>query len=1248
MKNVEVYIDPNSTPLTKRSDLNYKRLELFEEDSIQITSSIQNIKDIGSIFTDFSQTFSVPAKSKINNRIFSKWYNFALESSFDPRIKKAALIKIDGIDWKQGWIRLSSARLKNGIATSYELLFLGETVSFKDILGDDKLESLDLSAYTHNYDENDVKQGLESGLWMTSNQNNNETPDIVYPLISYDNFLIYDSSGTTPSEDETNIYTTQNVGDEGLSFTQLKPAIKVRNIFDAIEAKYSDVNATEGGSIDFNFPNSPLFNKYLDEGYLVLHRDRGNLGGGEDPITIELNRNDFNGSNNSAYPSILVSNQDERERTYWIVTYSVNTLNNGIYNLTIKDTQNSDVIRLKDNIQGDNSIQIVCTSDVYGESTHNPYLSISSPNGDLEINSVSIEVVRLTEIFEGFDDDGDGTVVDSTFSGNKTGIVLESKLYVNQQVPEMKIFDFLDSTFKMFNLTAYFEDNVLNIQPLNDYYNAGDVNTYDITEYVNDDDILISTPKPFNEINFKYKDPKTFAINKQNNIFNTTFGDLSYKADVFSGGKLDIKPKFERMLFTRIDDENTGEPTELQTGWVVSEDENPVKTSPMVIFCINTQLSGNTLGFKGFADSLTAYNRPSNVSSTTNGLSLTLNFNAELDEYSLSGDINDNSLYKLFWEEYVTGIYAYSTKYFKGDAYFPSGILRKFNLRDIFVLNGVKFRINEITTNLLSGKSELELVTLFDQEVSEPSLPPDFDPPVFPNGAEIRLIEATFSSLNIEWDEAIDSQSSVKYAVYVDGVLVVDNLTATTYLIEGLDSEKEYDISVLAYDEQGNFAQISNTFATLSFKVELSANLIGSSDISTNIELDRLIKEFSATLQGGSSVGAEGDAVVLYKDIAANLIGVSVITTSVDSDRLYNNISASLVGGSSISSFGDAVILFKDISATLEGESSVNATSDSNVLYLDISATLVGGSDLTAIAEVTVWYKDISATLVGTSKVGSVADANVFIKDISATLTGNSNILGTADTVIYYKDISANLSGTSSVTGAFNADRFVKDLSGQLLGQSDLNGNADVFVFYKDISAGLVGFSSVSGEFNTTVFKKDISAILNGDSRVNSSINSFVFYKDINGQLLGNSDVFAEAESQKFLKNILATLNGNSVISSQGDASKFYEDINASLLGVSSLDAQGEANLATVWVANNVNNNSRPSSSSACKSNVTNDVWYTTDTLISVGKTIYQSQDLNDNVVGGNSWYLFIESGLKAAYQIDNNGLVTNIAPCGL
>ena len=357
MKNVEVYIDPNSSPITKRVDLRYERLELFEEDSIQITSSIQNIKDIGSIFTDFSQTFSVPAQSKKNNLIFSRWYNLLIETSFDPRIKKAAIIKIDGADWRYGWIRLTSAKIKDGVAESYELVFLGNTVAFKDILGDDKLEGLNLNAYNHDYNEGVVKNGLQSGLKMTSSST--ETPDIVYPLISYDKYFYYDSSGAASDDEETNIYVSGSDTTQGINYTELKPALKIRNIFDAIEERYSSTNDDNtGGDLEFQFPtSSTLFNKYLDEAYLILHRDKGNIGGGEEGSTLVLERDDFDGSPNfnANYPYTLVSYNDGRELEYWVVQYNVTPQNaSASYNLVIKDYENANSTIVKSNVYGQN------------------------------------------------------------------------------------------------------------------------------------------------------------------------------------------------------------------------------------------------------------------------------------------------------------------------------------------------------------------------------------------------------------------------------------------------------------------------------------------------------------------------------------------------------------------------------------------------------------------------------------------------------------------------------------------------------------------------------------------------------------------------------------------------------------------------------------------------------------------------------------------------------------------------------
>jgi hypothetical protein len=47
----------------------YNRVDLFDDEKISVVSSIQNINDISKTYTDFSQTFTVPASNQ-NNKIF--------------------------------------------------------------------------------------------------------------------------------------------------------------------------------------------------------------------------------------------------------------------------------------------------------------------------------------------------------------------------------------------------------------------------------------------------------------------------------------------------------------------------------------------------------------------------------------------------------------------------------------------------------------------------------------------------------------------------------------------------------------------------------------------------------------------------------------------------------------------------------------------------------------------------------------------------------------------------------------------------------------------------------------------------------------------------------------------------------------------------------------------------------------------------------------------------------------------------
>jgi len=88
-----------------------QRLELFKDESVTITDSIQNVKDIDKVFTAFTQSFSVPA-SKTNNKIFKHYYNFDITNGFDARKKVTATIELNNIPFRTGKIKLEGVDLK--------------------------------------------------------------------------------------------------------------------------------------------------------------------------------------------------------------------------------------------------------------------------------------------------------------------------------------------------------------------------------------------------------------------------------------------------------------------------------------------------------------------------------------------------------------------------------------------------------------------------------------------------------------------------------------------------------------------------------------------------------------------------------------------------------------------------------------------------------------------------------------------------------------------------------------------------------------------------------------------------------------------------------------------------------------------------------------------------------------------------------------------------------------------------------
>ena len=263
-----------------------QRLDLFSDESINVTQSIQNIRDISKIFTDFSRSFTVPA-SKTNNKIFKHYNNKNIVGGFDARNKVDARLEINNKPFRDGKIKLEGVNLKNGITDSYKITFFGNTVNLKDVLTDEKLETLDwLDNFSLSYSANRVKTALQEGIDFSFSEQVYPKA-IVAPLITNTTRLFYDSVDkyeAYPNALGGNLYdggsynpTTDPADHSGVYFEELKYAIRIHLIVKAIQEEFGLVFSEDF----FNENNTEYYNLYM-----WLHRDKGRSFEGDTVTTL--------------------------------------------------------------------------------------------------------------------------------------------------------------------------------------------------------------------------------------------------------------------------------------------------------------------------------------------------------------------------------------------------------------------------------------------------------------------------------------------------------------------------------------------------------------------------------------------------------------------------------------------------------------------------------------------------------------------------------------------------------------------------------------------------------------------------------------------------------------------------------------------------------------------------------------------------------------------------------------------------
>lgn len=737
-----------------------QRVDLFDTETIQMNLSIQNVRDISAVFTDFSRSFVVPA-SDSNNKIFKHFYSPYINNGFDARKRKDAEIHLNHAPFKIGKVFLEGVDMRDNKPYSYRITFYGNLVSLKDKLSDDKLVDLSyLSNFNHDYGASNVKTGLTDGLDFTvGGVSKNDA--IIYPLITSSKRLFFNSglSGSDPENTEGNLYHDSNSPDttRGLEFTDLKPAIKCIHIIEAIEDKY-DLSFTR----DF-FDTAAFSNLYL-----WLSNISGEIDEQDDsPFSYQFTsetvysstiaslfprtKTDISEFTNDSGTFTIVKTGSETGLEYHLGA-AVNLFGESLsadarVRFLNVDTNEETIIPYYNpstNItQRESRIQVISSSDPVGTTVN--YKVFLEANQ--EVTPLAFLVFATRDIDPSSIGSEDKYEAFSTPASPPPTTQVKVKLTGNDNesyfVPDLKVIDFLTGIFKLFNLTAFYIDDrsdanfgKIKVETLDNFYADGV--TKDISRLIDTSNHKVNTSLPFSSINFQYDETNAINMEHHKNKFNQVFGDLDYTipdTDFKKEYNLELPfghLKYERLLDTAPSPLESSAQTLIQWGYSAGGDFNEdtgnydsENIPPLLFYGINISIPDSAEYINWISTSpptgLSSYWKPSN--SNENGTpetppSFSINFDAEIDEWQLKDyGLSTNSIFNKFYTKYITSVFDVSKRIVMYTAYLDHKALHNLKLNDQFKVHDTIFRINSIEVNLNTGRAELELINLNSDEI---------------------------------------------------------------------------------------------------------------------------------------------------------------------------------------------------------------------------------------------------------------------------------------------------------------------------------------------------------------------------------------------------------------------------------------------------------------------------------------------------------------------------------------------------
>ena len=667
MNSVEIYIKVNDE---------YKRIDLFKDETITVNSSVQNINDLSKVFTDYSQSFTIPA-SPNNNMIFNYWNENGVNQGFDHRIRYDGIIELNTIPFRQGKFQIEKATEVNNEMESFTITFYGNTKQIKDLFKEEELSVLDYSSLNHTYNYANVIGRIDGSI----------SDNVRYPIIGSENRYEY-LTGTLRD------VTIGGALSQSVVFSDLFPAIPVSKIFDFIANRYG-----------ITFSGVFLTSTYFTELYLYC-KNSENLINFTPPVLINWTSTD------AYFPELDLTT----DKYYLKWTWADNTTDAFYQQTWVGITPTNLAIQYR-------VIQKIYDNPAYPQgAVYNTYDGLVGVQSILVLETLqsnstfaryTFEVESATpmtfnaEIYNVKFKSGGAPPNSQERRGYSPTMSTANEINIQTYIPKIKVVDFFTGIIKMFNLTIIPKGkSEFELLPLDFFYAYG--NYIDINPYVITDKVELNRPKLFKKLSFAHEKSENIFNNAFRNLFNRDYGDLSYQ-DLMSNesSSYEIKSPFEDVMFEKT----TG--YDFVTATLIDKDQKAYKPKPLLMYMdenINLPTPIKFYDGSGY-NNVSTYRKFSNEI-MIGGSIVSLNWGEE-QSVNQPTALASNSLFFLWYKSYIEQLYDIRCRIVNLKTKIPDTLLSSIKLNDKLIYKDKKYIINNFNSNLTNGEVDFELITDF-------------------------------------------------------------------------------------------------------------------------------------------------------------------------------------------------------------------------------------------------------------------------------------------------------------------------------------------------------------------------------------------------------------------------------------------------------------------------------------------------------------------------------------------------------